>query len=90
MGTRVTMHEVAQAAGVSTKTVSNVLRGAGGASQSTRQRVLETATRLGYRSTPARPLCARAVTAPSPWPFPPCSSRSSRTSPPSSCARLAI
>lgn len=49
MGTRVTMHEVAQAAGVSTKTVSNVLRGAGGASQSTRQRVLETATRLGYR-----------------------------------------
>nr|WP_300337033.1 LacI family DNA-binding transcriptional regulator [Actinomyces sp.] len=49
MGTRVTMHEVAQSAGVSTKTVSNVLRGLSGASEATRQRVLAAASRLGYR-----------------------------------------
>ena len=37
MSGRVTMREVAQRAGVSAKTVSNVLRGAGGASPATRE-----------------------------------------------------
>ncbi|WP_172191457.1 LacI family DNA-binding transcriptional regulator [Actinomyces faecalis] len=49
MDTRVTMQDVAQVAGVSAKTVSNVLRGAGGASEETRQRVLAAAASLGYR-----------------------------------------
>lgn len=52
MAGRVTMREVAARAGVSTKTVSNVLRGAGGASPTTRERVLAAARDLGYRLNP--------------------------------------
>jgi DNA-binding LacI/PurR family transcriptional regulator len=43
------MKEVAEAAGVSTATVSRVLGSAGYASSSTRARVTEAATRLGYQ-----------------------------------------
>ena len=43
---------VAQAAGVSRMTVSRVLRNAGYAAPDTRQRVLETVERLGYRPHP--------------------------------------
>ncbi|WP_103063823.1 LacI family DNA-binding transcriptional regulator [Actinomyces qiguomingii] len=49
MAARVTMSDVARRAGVSTKTVSNVLRGAPGASPQTRRRVLEAVQALGYR-----------------------------------------
>jgi len=50
---RVTMSDVARRAGVSTKTVSNVLRGAPGASTATRRRVLEAVTALDYRLNPS-------------------------------------
>ncbi|MBW3070174.1 MULTISPECIES: LacI family DNA-binding transcriptional regulator [unclassified Actinomyces] len=53
MAARVTMSDVARRAGVSAKTVSNVLRGAPGASPETRQRVLEAVTALGYRLNPS-------------------------------------
>lgn len=43
------MNHVAARAGVSAKTVSNVLRGAEGASQDTRDRVLNAVDALGYR-----------------------------------------
>ncbi len=46
---RVRLDDVAAAAGVSSATVSLVLRGVGGPSAATRQRVSEAATRLGYR-----------------------------------------
>lgn len=49
MDARVTMQDVARVAGVSAKTVSNVLRGADGASASTRERVLAAVQDLGYR-----------------------------------------
>lgn len=52
MAGRVTMREVAQRAGVSAKTVSNVLRGAGGASPATRERVHTAVRALGYRVNP--------------------------------------
>jgi DNA-binding LacI/PurR family transcriptional regulator len=45
----VTLHDVASAAGVSIKTVSNVVRGQGSFSESTRVRVEEAVERLGYR-----------------------------------------
>lgn len=48
MTERVTMSDVAARAGVSTKTVSNVLRGVDGASSATRARVLDAVAALGY------------------------------------------
>lgn len=51
------MSDVAQEAGVSTMTVSNVVNGRPGVSDETRRRVLETVARLGYRpNTTARRL----------------------------------
>jgi LacI family transcriptional regulator len=46
---RVTIAQVAEEAGVSAMTVSNVLNGRAGASEETRRRVMEAATRLGYQ-----------------------------------------
>lgn len=46
------MSEVAEIAGVSTKTVSNVLRGGGGASETTREKVLAAVRATGYRLNP--------------------------------------
>ncbi|AYC43888.1 MULTISPECIES: LacI family DNA-binding transcriptional regulator [Streptomyces] len=46
---RVTIAQVAEEAGVSAMTVSNVMNGKPGASEETRRRVLEVAGRLGYR-----------------------------------------
>ena len=52
MAAQVTMQRVAELAGVSAKTVSNVMRGTGGASQATRERVLAAVRELGYRVDP--------------------------------------
>ncbi|MCL3777127.1 MULTISPECIES: LacI family DNA-binding transcriptional regulator [unclassified Actinomyces] len=49
MAQQVTMQDVAEIAGVSAKTVSNVLRGTGGASQTTREKVLAAVRASGYR-----------------------------------------
>lgn len=49
MASRVTIVDVARAAGVSTSTASVALRGERGVSEATRERVAETAARLGYR-----------------------------------------
>src|SRR4051812_41974219 len=49
MGARVTIRDVARAAGVSTATVSRALRADGEVSAATRPRVLAAAERLGYR-----------------------------------------
>ncbi|WP_243744601.1 LacI family DNA-binding transcriptional regulator [Streptomyces hainanensis] len=49
MAARVTMSEVAKAAGVSVMTVSNVVNGHRYVSETTRDRVLEAIDRLGYR-----------------------------------------
>ena len=46
---RVTIAQVAEEAGVSAMTVSNVMNGKPGASEETRRRVMEVASRLGYR-----------------------------------------
>ncbi|MFJ8955108.1 LacI family DNA-binding transcriptional regulator [Streptomyces sp. NPDC102381] len=51
---RVTIAQVAAAAGVSAMTVSNVLNSRPGASDTTRQRVLDVADRLGYTPPAAR------------------------------------
>lgn len=57
---RVTIHDVAQLAGVSTTTVSNALTGAGRLSPGTREKVVATARALGYVASPtARSLRAR-------------------------------
>jgi DNA-binding LacI/PurR family transcriptional regulator len=45
----VTLHDVARAAGVSIKTVSNVVRGQGSFSDTTRERVTAAIAQLGYR-----------------------------------------
>lgn len=50
MAGRVTISQVAEEAGVSAMTVSNVLNGRSGASDETRRRVLEVAERLGYQA----------------------------------------
>ncbi|MDX3226710.1 LacI family DNA-binding transcriptional regulator [Streptomyces sp. ME19-01-6] len=49
MAGRVTIAQVAEEAGVSAMTVSNVMNGKPGASEETRRRVLEVAGHLGYR-----------------------------------------
>ena len=49
MSDRVTISQVAEAAGVSAMTVSNVLNGKPGASEETRRRVQSAAKRLGYQ-----------------------------------------
>jgi DNA-binding LacI/PurR family transcriptional regulator len=53
------LQDVANEAGVSTATVSLVLRGAAGPSGATRERVLDAAARLGYRPDRAASLLAR-------------------------------
>jgi DNA-binding LacI/PurR family transcriptional regulator len=58
-GRRVRLEDVAAAVGLSTASVSLVLRGAPGPSAATRERVLEAATRLGYRPDRAASLLAR-------------------------------
>ena len=50
---RVTIHEVARAAGVSTTTVSNALTGSGRLAPATREKVVATARTLGYSANPA-------------------------------------
>jgi DNA-binding LacI/PurR family transcriptional regulator len=50
---RVTIHDVARAAGVSTTTVSNALSGTGRVATETRLRVSEAADRLGYSANPS-------------------------------------
>jgi DNA-binding LacI/PurR family transcriptional regulator len=58
--TRPTINDVAALSGVSKTTVSNVIRGAGRVSATTRERVLESAQTLGYRpSALARNLVRR-------------------------------
>lgn len=60
MRARVTIHDVAQAAGVSTTTVSNALTGAGRLAPRTRELVIATARDLGYTANPtARSLRGR-------------------------------
>ncbi|MGW1023168.1 LacI family DNA-binding transcriptional regulator [Streptomyces sp. NPDC002577] len=49
MAGRVTIAQVAEEAGVSAMTVSNVMNGKPGASEDTRRRVMEVAARLGYQ-----------------------------------------
>lgn len=53
MVARVTIHDVARTAGVSTTTVSNALTGGGRIASTTRARVLEVAERLGYTANPS-------------------------------------
>ncbi|MFD0026550.1 LacI family DNA-binding transcriptional regulator [Streptomyces sp. NPDC058382] len=49
----VTLKDVAERAGVSIKTVSNVVRGAPRVSESTRTRVMQAVSELGYRPNPS-------------------------------------
>jgi DNA-binding LacI/PurR family transcriptional regulator len=58
-GRRPKLEDVAAEVGVSTASVSLVLRGAAGPSEATRHRVLEAAARLGYRPDRAASLLAR-------------------------------
>ncbi len=59
---RVRLEDVAAEVGVSTASVSLVLRGVAGPSPETRERVLEAAARLGYRADRAASLLARKRT----------------------------
>ncbi|MQA04198.1 MAG: LacI family DNA-binding transcriptional regulator [Streptosporangiales bacterium] len=52
-GARVGIREVAQAAGVSTASVSNALNGTGRIDPRTRDRIVEVARQLGYRANPS-------------------------------------
>lgn len=61
-GRRPRLEDVAAAVGVSTASVSLVLRGIPGPSAATRERVLEAAARLGYRTDRAASLLARRRT----------------------------
>lgn len=57
-----TLHDVARAAGVSKSTVSNVVRGGEAVSPSTRERVMQAVSDLGYRpNAVARSLRARST-----------------------------
>ena len=58
-GRRLKLEDVAADVGLSTASVSLVLRGAAGPSEATRARVLEAAARLGYRPDRAASLLAR-------------------------------
>ncbi len=58
-GRRPRLEDVAADVGVSTASVSLVLRGAPGPSAATRERVLEAAARLGYRPDRTASLLAR-------------------------------
>jgi DNA-binding LacI/PurR family transcriptional regulator len=58
-GRRIRLDDVAAAVGLSTASVSLVLRGAPGPSAATRERVLAAASRLGYRPDRAASLLAR-------------------------------
>ncbi|MFG6200334.1 LacI family DNA-binding transcriptional regulator [Nonomuraea sp. JJY05] len=63
MAKRVTINDVAQAAGVSRQTVTRAINGMGEINEQTKQRVLEACERLGYRpSRFARNLVARKKT----------------------------
>ncbi|MDX3109280.1 LacI family DNA-binding transcriptional regulator [Nonomuraea angiospora] len=63
MTKRVTINDVAQAAGVSRQTVTRAINGMGEINEQTKQRVLEACERLGYRpSRFARNLVARKKT----------------------------
>jgi DNA-binding LacI/PurR family transcriptional regulator len=62
MGSRPTLEDVAARAGVSRALVSLVVRGAPGASEATRARVLKIADDLGYRPDPRAQLLARGRT----------------------------
>lgn len=53
MSAKVTMTSIAKKLGVSKNTVSLALRGAGGISDSTRKRIIETAEKMGYRYRPS-------------------------------------
>jgi DNA-binding LacI/PurR family transcriptional regulator len=59
---RVRLEDVAAEVGLSTASVSLVLRGVAGPSAETRERVLEAASRLGYRADRAASLLARRRT----------------------------
>jgi DNA-binding LacI/PurR family transcriptional regulator len=61
-GRRPRLEDVAAAVGVSTASVSLVLRGVAGPSAQTRERVLEAAAQLGYRADRAASLLARKRT----------------------------
>src|SRR3989442_8825210 len=60
MGSRPTLEDVAARAGVSRALVSLVIRGAPGASEATRARVLKIADEIGYRPDPRARLLARS------------------------------
>lgn len=60
MGSRPTLEDVAARAGVSRALVSLVIRGAPGASEATRSRVLRIAEEIGYRPDPRARLLARS------------------------------
>ena len=71
----VTMREVAKAAGVSIKTVSNVVNDYEFVSQATRDKVNKAIDELGYTLNVSRAICAGGRPASSASPFPICRCR---------------